>query len=625
MKSLNQAYSQRRETLGIVITAILLSALLSPSLFAQDDYIVKVDNFRTDELYCKGFRVLEPTSIKIRAIGAANDNGDEEMAGYAWIMRTGSLRPVWVMEERNTDPYENDDMLRIYDSQFELEPGEYEAYFYAGEPGGFGSFDFKFSLETLEEILDELARELDASERDREEAEEELEKLREELRNNDHNVQIYSGRHDDELIDQYSLRISGDSKLITGASCNYYSDQVVAELLRPDHNEYTSIGFTLTEPLDVQLAALGEVADWSETFADYGWLINASTRERVWSMADARLRWAGGAKKNKFVEETLHLDKGDYLLYYVTDDSHAYDDWNAAPPYKPEAYGIRINALNRDDLKYVKPFRDTYSREPLIAIVGARDDFLEVEPFEVTKPADVRIYAIGEYTGDFGHDEPWADYAWIERLDEPDIVWSMSGRDSEPAGGAKKNRLVDQVVHLPQGQYLLGYVTDDSHAYGDWNASPPYDQKNYGVTIFPPDKNFDRSVVRKLTSVEESDDILAQLTRIGDDADVSRDFELKEPTRVRVIALGEGTGGKMYDYGWIENRSNGDIVWEMTYRKSDAAGGADKNRMVDTKIMLDKGRYTVRYVSDGSHSFGRWNASPPKFAQRWGITVTLAR
>lgn len=623
---MNNSGDDRRRGISRALTlALTLVALLSTMLTAQDEYIVKVDNFRKDELYCKGFKVLEPTSIQIKAIGALHKNGDE-MAGYAWIMRSGSLQPVWVMEKRNTDEYDSDSELRIYDSQFELEPGEYEAYFYAGVPGGFGSFDFKFNFEMLEEILDEIAKELGKAELNREEARKELDKLRDEFGEGDLKVFVdYDDEESSEIVESYSLQISGNSNRITGANCNYYSDQVVAEILRPDHNEYTSIGFTLTEPMEVEIAALGEVAHWSETFADYGWIINASTRERVWSMAESRLRWAGGAEKNKFVQESVYLEEGDYLLYYVTDDSHVFDDWNAAPPYKPEAYGIRVSALERDDLDNVKPYRDTYSREPLLAIVGARDEFLETRPFEVEKPADVRVYAIGEYVGDPDRDEPWADYAWIERLDEPDIVWQMSGSESEPAGGAKKNRMVDQMIHLPQGQYLLGYVTDDSHSYGDWNASPPYDQKNYGVTLFPPDKNFDPSIIRELTSVEQSDDILVQLTRIGDHADVSRDFELDKPTRVRIIALGEGDDGRMYDFGWIENRSGGEIVWEMTYRKTEEAGGADKNRMVDTEIMLDEGKYTVHYVSDGSHSFGRWNTTPPRFAQRWGITVSLAK
>jgi hypothetical protein len=69
----------------------------------------------------------------------------------------------------------------------------------------------------------------------------------------------------------------------------------------------------------------------------------------------------------------------------------------------------------------------------------------------------------------------------------------------------------------------------------------------------------------------------------------------------------------------------GRVVWEMTYRMTDHAGGANKNRVFNDTIALEAGEYTVHYESDGSHSFGHWNASPPDDAVNWGVTVTLAK
>jgi hypothetical protein len=77
----------------------------------------------------------------------------------------------------------------------------------------------------------------------------------------------------------------------------------------------------------------------------------------------------------------------------------------------------------------------------------------------------------------------------------------------------------------------------------------------------------------------------------------------------------------MYDYGWIENAKTKKVVWEMTYRKTDPAGGARKNRMFDDTIMLDKGEYIVYFVTDGSHSFKDWNAARPRDPSHWGITI----
>jgi hypothetical protein len=117
--------------------------------------------------------------------------------------------------------------------------------------------------------------------------------------------------------------------------------------------------------------------------------------------------------------------------------------------------------------------------------------------------------------------------------------------------------------------------------------------------------------------------VLVRLTEMGNNAYERERFELKKRSKVSIYALGEGTRGRMYDYAWIED-SEGDVVWEMSYRMTDHAGGAKKNRVYDDTIELDAGRYVVYYESDGSHSFKRWNASPPADGFNWGVTVRLA-
>jgi hypothetical protein len=80
----------------------------------------------------------------------------------------------------------------------------------------------------------------------------------------------------------------------------------------------------------------------------------------------------------------------------------------------------------------------------------------------------------------------------------------------------------------------------------------------------------------------------------------------------------------MYDFGWIDNDETGQTEWEMTWRNTDPAGGADKNRKFEGTIVLDPGTYEVNYITDGSHSFNDWNASHPRDPKSWGITVSLA-
>lgn len=596
-----------------IFVAVVLALAVSSAAVSAPVQIVNVKDFRKNELYCKAFEVSKQTSIHIKAIGAVSAFDEEKMTAYAWIIPIGSLEPVWTMDDENSDFYGDEDVLREYDSNLELEPGRYEIYYYAGLSSEWGNFSVNFDWDDLKKALEALKKDLSDKEADLKELEKQLEK-------NDWAVNVENGMSEamEELLAQYRVEVTGEESAIRTTVCSYESDRTVAEILHPDHNQYTSVGFSLAKPMEVEIRAIGEIPDWSENYADYGWILDAKTRERVWSMEEEHLRWAGGADKNKMAVRTIRLPKGDYVLYYVTDDSHSYDDWNSAPPYNPEAYGIRVATVDKADVAACSPYKESSSQLALLSITRAGDNFLEVKPFRVKQPCDVRVYALGEYSED---SDEFADYAWIEREGDTRPYWLMQKHNTEPAGGASKNRLSDQIISLPKGDYVLGYVTDDSHAYGEWNAGAPYDQKNYGVTLFAANDKFDRSVIEELSSEVASADVFAKITRVGDNAEKSATFKLDKPTHIHIIAMGEGTGNEMYDYGWIENTANDDIVWEMTYRKTRPAGGADKNRICDTRVLLDAGTYRVHYVSDGSHSFAGWNSDKPQNPQYWGITV----
>ena len=75
---------------------------------------------------------------------------------------------------------------------------------------------------------------------------------------------------------------------------------------------------------------------------DYGWIKNRDSDEIVWKMTYDQTRWAGGAKKNRKVNKTLKLPAGRYVVVFVTDDSHSYNEWNSRPPDDPINYGITI-------------------------------------------------------------------------------------------------------------------------------------------------------------------------------------------------------------------------------------------------------------------------------------------
>jgi hypothetical protein len=246
-----------------------------------------------------------------------------------------------------------------------------------------------------------------------------------------------------------------------------------------------------------------------------------------------------------------------------------------------------------------------------------RNDQHRTVGFTLKEDARVRIYAFGERGNSR---RSMADYAFIVDAKSRNKVWSMDVDHSMYAGGASKNRYVDQIITLPKGSYVVTYNTDDSHAYDEWNDKPPFDPEHYGITIMGAGDRFNNSIVSPY--VEQRDkNIIAQIVRVGDNADEEKRFKLDRTTRVRVYAIGEGEKRQMFDYGWIEDARSGMVVWEMTYSMTFHAGGGRKNRMVNTTIVLDKGDYKLRYKSDDSHSYNDWNVDPPDDQEFWGITL----
>ncbi len=114
--------------------------------------------------------------------------------------------------------------------------------------------------------------------------------------------------------------------------------------------------------------------------------------------------------------------------------------------------------------------------------------------------------------------------------------------------------------------------------------------------------------------------VIAQIVQVVDNEDKSVGFNLAKNQDVRIFAIGEGQGGEMFDYGWIEDVDKGSRVWEMREAMTAHAGGAGKNRKVDVVITLPAGNYKLRYKSDDSHAFDHWNSLPPDI-NFWGIAV----
>ena len=552
---------------------------------AQRALLVHIDGLSPHELRTEAFSLNGSGAVRIRATGAdehsrgrfGRNRGDFERGywrGNAWILDAHTRDVVWELANERTE--RGDDGLRVFDGDVNLASGEYVVHYAS------------YSSNTF--IGNVFGR----------------------LRSRS------GGYYDDGLSEEFAIEISGDGHALGEEEMrnarNYFNQSAVVSFIGLEDEESQRLGFNVARATEVEIYAIGEVID--ESTYDYGWITNIDTGERVWRFDYWNTEYAGGAEKNRQDRTTIMLEPGRYAAFFVTDDFHDAWDWNAAPPYDPEFYGLTVRTTDIADRENITTF--TYERVPrqnvIAELVGLGDDETASHGFTLAQDMDLRVYALGEgISGDM------YDYGWIMNARTRETVWRMDYRDTEHAGGADKNREITELIHLDAGSYIVYFTTDGSHSYWDWNSSPPIDGELWGITLSGVG-DFESAAVSAY-SRESDPNIIAQLIEVGDYERERTSFTLSTEMTVRIYAVGEGDRSEMYDYGWIENARTGRVVWEMEYRETDRAGGARKNRVANETITLAAGEYLLHYESDGSHSFGDWNADPPDDPSAWGITI----
>jgi len=574
--------------------------------------IVTLKDFTKEEVRGAGITLSKDLTVHISAVGGGDRSfwrdafgGDESDQMYAagWIIDANTREVVWDMTMENTSGKSDH---RTFDNDVSLKKGSYEVYFMAyGFASGSGmsrwsiNIDRRKSHHSSDNVFGGL-------------------------------LDVFSGdskEHYDEFMDYakdtwgITLAVpAGDASAVQPFDAPKKNERaLIAETGVGDNVVYRKL-LKVDRETTVHIYAVGEGQRGNDV-DDYGWLVNADTRQRLWDMNLKNVEHAGGARKNIKYERDIVLPKGSYELYYVSDGTHSTDDWNARPPYDPFNYGVTISLTSekdRDGIKVMSPSDE--DKNVIVTLTKMRDDDYKSAGFSLKEEANVRIYALGESVDD---NSEMADYGWIINARTREKVWKMNPRTSYHAGGADKNRLFDEVITLPKGDYLACYQTDGSHSYDNWNADAPFDPEHWGLTIMGTGNNFD---AKNVSAFKENEDqgVIVQLIRVRDDEHVRERFSIPTKTTVRIYAVGEADGDEMADYGWIKNTDTGEKVWTMDYDATSWAGGAKKNRLADKTITLDKGEYELHFKTDGSHAFNDWNDDPPDDRSHWGITIYKA-
>ena len=568
-----------------IYSVLFLSILgIATPSFSQQ---INIQDVRLNELKIQGFKVNNNTEVNINGTAGVFFEDWQRQVYYGWILNLDTRKVEWHMfdalEARNRDI--NEGVFEIEDN-ISLKPGNYQLiYTSAVDNNKNGDWGF----DTFNDFMNHLF----SSRRSRD----------------------YSRRNEDEL----GMSLSGNSLTLINADDQIkdLSKDAIVSLNKVGDYQTVKGKFTLTKETEIRIYALGE-GNRDEMY-DYAWIYDATNHERVWQMEYSNSYFAGGARKNLVFDGKITLPKGSYIVNYTTDDSHSYRKFNLLPPDDPQHWGVNVWAANTNEKSNFVAFDPNDVAKPMVEIIHVGDDQYISQGLRLKEDAKVLIQCYGED----GYDDEFADAGWIIDANTRKTVWEINSGNSDYAGGDEKNRVTNELITLKKGEYIVFYATDGSHSYSRWNATPPMDKERYGITIWPEDKKTDYELFDERSYKNEN--VLVEIVQVRDRAYLRESFELKGDTKLRIHAIGEGQDGRMYDFGWIENEDTGRIVWEMTYRNTEYAGGANKNRRFNDVIILPKGNYKVFYQTDGSHSYRDWNDTPPTDAENYGIALLIEK
>lgn len=584
---------------GILITALLAAG----AAFPQQDAYIEVGNIGPGEVHYQGFTLDKDAEVHLKGetatfrdkhgswfLDSDNSGWTNNLMFYCWILDSNTRHVVWHSLEKYPDirTSRNTEFIPISTS-LDLPAGDYEVYYASAKMNyNFGENSDGDFVSWIRNFFG-----FDGSE--------------------------FRNKYRDKL----SISVSGPSGVFHAAEIDglwkKFRQRSIVSFDEVRNSRSLSKGFSLKGDTKLKLYAIGEGRE--KSIFDYAWIYDEGRNKIAWRMNWDNTGYAGGARKNIIFDNYIYLPEGTYTLHYVTDDSHSYQRWNSFPPNDPHFWGVSLFPATAADRANVIPFREQDINKPLVDLTKMRDNRFVSQGLKIKKPMEIRILCLGESTG--GNE--YSDFGWIINADTRQTVWTMDGRNADNAGGAEKNKMIDEKIKLQPGNYVVYYKTDDSHAYGDWNASAPFAPERWGISVWAEDRGEESETSLFTADNYRRKNILAEITHVGDSEHLRKTFDLDKATKIRVYAIGEGSDNSMFDYGWIEDRNSGRVVWDMSYRRTENAGGARKNRQINEVITLPAGKYTLYYQTDGSHSYMDWNADPPTDQDAYGITLSYVK
>jgi hypothetical protein len=414
------------------------------------------------ELLEVGFELLQGADVQLQSVILTQKFGTQP-AVRVWLLDALARRTVWQPAAGCGDGIHDSQLLRRFTASVPLPAGTYALYLYANS-----SYEAGEPFQKWSHVLNDLAA----------------------LMNREQPGREYGSYLERCFV---SLSVPAERSAVLQPVTRPWERAALIDMTGVGDDVLLSQPARVSRDTRVHIIALGEggsniqikakgiVHVYSGTLYDYGWIEEAASAKTVWQMTDENTKPAGGAIKNRRFDGELRLTRGDYVFHYLTDGSHAWGSWNAAPPPDPHGWGMVVlpGADYREgDLQPLDSL--PVARDPalLVRIVQVGDNQDRRQAFVLQAPSRLHVYALGE-----GDDDEMFDYGRIVDLESGRVVWRMTWDNTRDGGGADKNRLFDGEIILGPGRYEARYRTDDSHAFGSWNASPPREPHQWGMTL----------------------------------------------------------------------------------------------------------------------------------------------
>lgn len=437
----------------LISLTLLLCTLVSPT-HGQDEIEITAGDIYPPEMSIKAFTLKNDAKVKIDgALGLYYYfYYEQEIVFYGWIVNANTRKTVWHMM---TQKYDFERGLNRYNQTISLPKGDYEIYYtaqdnYTGRmterPGFLGRIYYLlFGTRRKDALLEGLD------------------------------------------IDPLKLTVSGNPRDLEEIDPDELLDRVakkaVVSINRTINRSSIKRFFRLTAETTLRVYFIGE-GDRRNTH-DYAWIQDIQNFKPVFYINPRRTKKAGGGRKNIIVDTTITLPAGDYDVNYISDDSHSYEAWNTLPPDDPRFWGITLWPVSPDGLQNAVLLNEVKFPEPVLSMTEIRNNKRLARTIKLGKSMDIKILCLGE--GDPGRKIMY-DHGWIMKTGAKENLWEMNGRDTVYAGGSVKNRLLCETLHLGKGTYTVGYITDDSHSFANWNAPPPSNPELWGITLWVTDE-----------------------------------------------------------------------------------------------------------------------------------------